>query len=388
MYKFVYAIPDTKWMIIIGERHFYYNKDDKVLSWQMPSEVEVEKINFDQLGGLFGQAKGLRIDKKREGEEVEGEGDGGRKEYDRQEYDREEYDREEYDREEYEQETHEHHEVDEHKEEQQNPSLNLGYLSSDDSESEEHKQEIEENERESEHNQEEHSQEEANEESINNTNEPNNPQVIEALLGDILGEPVNIDTSAQFIDALNTIRPPNHYPYFLVEEEYINDFVKYPVFYQLKFKQKEVIFNQWCKTSLLKKYPSQLQLYLKELFNHKADVKTGYYADLASRFNDFTVSNKEFIFLNYKNLLHQQSNYERSYKDKPENVNLKQKRLREFLDAKGLFVTDYEPHGNSDWDKWINLCNDLNLPSSIAENEVNFVVGDNKRLHSYIEHKS
>ena len=39
----------------------------------------------------------------------------------------------------------------------------------------------------------------------------------------------------------------------------------------------------------------------------------------------------------------------------------------------------------SDLDNWINLLNHYDIPTDIAENEINFLVGDEKRLNSYID---
>ncbi|KAK6872891.1 hypothetical protein K6H11_002611 [Candida tropicalis] len=70
--------------------------------------------------------------------------------------------------------------------------------------------------------------------------------------------------------------------------------------------------------------------------------------------------------------------------NKNSNQNVKVMKLNEFLKGKlsGSFIIN---DNLSHFDNWINLLNENDISAEIAENEINFLVGDEKRLNSYIE---
>ena len=76
------------------------------------------------------------------------------------------------------------------------------------------------------------------------------------------------------------------------------------------------------------------------------------------------------------------------------DTNLKKLRLITFLNknsknlpnnAKREDVLQVEESTEDAFNKWAKICNLYNIPTSIGNNVENFIVGDEKRLQSYIE---
>lgn len=231
-------------------------------------------------------------------------------------------------------------------------------------------------------------------------------------------------------------------PWFLVEEELINEFIKYPGFYSIDEKDRENVFNEWVKLQEShddkltnqsehnevseeedidennKTFPTVIQLYFKFLQKFKPELKN-------SLFNEFKlkhmVNNPEFdiivdqlsakdiedYFRLFRITINEFSKFEKhvkkTNKDKSQNkVNLKKQKVDDFLNSKkstienevknlNHLLSELQLNKSNDanddvyFDNWIELCNFFNLSSDIVNDPTNFIVGNEKRFQSYYE---
>lgn len=403
MYKFVYAVSD--WWIVIGDGcHFYYHLKSGERRWQFPDDLNVGLLDFDYLGLLFAKARGLKVEVDNEdavlGKQPE--------EIEHQEIEHEQ-EHEEHTEEEHTEEQEEPVEEEQSNEEQSNEeqnALNLGYLSSDDSE-----EETPNNEPGQEKDEREHLEEQEEEEHPENDEEQEadeEEEDVDDFVNNLLNESENesdsesendkdsdnnsggdMDKTHLFESLLDEHQSQidSYNPYSLVEEDLIQQFVKHPVFYQLLFQERENIYNQWAAKVDLNPsiYPSEMQKFYQKLFEFKSDIKLKYYIDFKQTLHPFNVPDKQKLFLTYKNMLQAQTTFEKANRTKyPKDVNLKKLKLSEYLRQHLTIPLDIELEAESDFEKWIELCNKANIPREVAENQLNWLVGDTKRLECYL----
>jgi hypothetical protein len=216
-------------------------------------------------------------------------------------------------------------------------------------------------------------------------------------------------SKADFINVLNQLKPKIsiYEPWSMVEEDLISELALFPGFYSIDdISQRELIFDEWCsqqETSPHPNQPEQIQTYptptielYKFLQEYKRDIKLLYFQEFFNKhledFNDIDLSNKEMeqLYIKFKNMLSDFSKFEKSAKKEKGydlNVNLKKLRLEQFL-AEAEFNKNTREMAPSDpestsFDKWIAILNVHDVPQHIAESNINFIVGDDKRLQCY-----
>lgn len=370
---FVYKI-NSEWWLIVAERHYYYNVETKESQWQLPEHLDFKDLNVDEISVLIAKYNGLKIETVQSQNEEENEADvslpSTESIEDALEGPKEDEEIVPVDLVQ---------EVDEPVD--ANAGLDLGYLSSEESEEDQ--------------------ENEAETEVVSSNNIDDSIQVeseedvdVDDLVNNILNDEESDqdqegeDTSSleqQLIEIFdeNKDKISIYDPYSITEEELISTLSRSPVFYGLSFSQRETIYNKWCTPETKEKFPTEKQLMMNYLFEHKKDIKTKYFVEFKSRLSSFNVPQKEKIFLKYKNVLNNQTDFERSYK-KDKTVNLKKLKLTEYLKPL-LKKKKVDISGDDDWEKWVSLCNNMNLPREIVENELNWIVGPTKRLECYLE---
>lgn len=401
---FTYNIPLTLWYIVVTDtsNHFYFNNDDKCSYWQLYDLQEqygidiskfVESINFDELSVLMAKSRGVNIQIKEEEEEEELSKLVDTKE--------EEIIIENV------QSTPAVSSPSPPQQQQEKPQgILTGYSSSEDDEEEEEKEEIPIN------------LDEITEKAIAQYKSQEDEQ-----LSDDEDDNNSLDLSLDDNDSSNSIKQDfmnllNQFSgkfsvydsWDLIEEELIEEFVKYPEFLAILSKQeREKIFQKWCsqqeeededgesnKDVVTEEntgiFPTPKIKFLEFLQDFKLDIKDSFYQSFYAtnyiKINevDLLPSIKESIFRNYKLMLNDFTKFAKNYKkqNKNSNQNVKVMKLNEFL--KGKLSGSFTINDNlSPFDNWINLLNENGISAEIAENEINFLVGDEKRLNSYIE---
>lgn len=221
-----------------------------------------------------------------------------------------------------------------------------------------------------------------------------------------LPDDTSLPTKSEFFDVLNQLKPKIsiYEPWSMVEEELISELALFPAFYAIDGSQRELIFDEWCaqqedtlpnEPELAQKYPTPTIVLYKLFQEYKRDIKLLYYQQFFNQhiqeFNEIDLSNKEKekLYAKFKTMLSDFSKFERAAKKEKlydSSVNLKKLRLQQFLsehkewDKKGQ--VEKKDHS---FDTWIAILNDCNVPEHIAESNINFIVGDDKRLECYEE---
>lgn len=367
---FIYKI-NSEWWLIIASRHYYYNVNTKESQWQLPEHLNFKDLNVDEISILIAKYNGLKIETVDSYTEVENDENDLASQNVVDSHVEESIDDEIVEP---------FTEKIEVEEKETSGGLDLGYLSSEESDEEEQTKEPQ-------------IQSIPEFEEVVAEEEPEESEVdvdVDDLVNDILNNESSDqeDTDSleqQFIEFLDNHKDEIsiYDSYSITEEDLIKELSQLPVFYGLSFAQRETIYNKWCTPATKKTYPTDKQLLMNYLFDHKKDIKTKYFVEFKSQLNEFNVSQKEKVFLTYKNLLKNQTEFEKSYK-KDKTVNLKKLKLIEYLKPL-LKKKTFEVHGDDDWEKWTNLCNDIDISREIAENEVNWLVGPTKRLECYLE---
>lgn len=228
------------------------------------------------------------------------------------------------------------------------------------------------------------------------------------------------DTTQDFLQLLDCYkdRISVYDPWFLVEEELLSEFITKPEYYSIHdSSERESIFNQWCKVQQdqpqnataevevekSKVYPTLTQMYFKYLQNHKKELKKYFYSQFSTKFADeidltfgeLPSKERESLYRQYKIMITDYADYEKKIKKSGLNdINLKKLRLDNFLkkncktisnNAESEGILQVEDSTEDSFSKWAKLCNLYNIPTSIGNNVENFIVGDEKRLQSYIE---
>lgn len=433
---FTYQIPDSPyWYIVITDtsHHFYFNNQDKSSYWQL-SDIQnhykngidiqqqlIKSINFDELAILFAKSRGAQFeiiyDKA---EEIQGDVDQQQNEQ-KQAVEEEEEEEIVVENIPSKVNTRKQEEKEQPKVKQTN-SIIQGYLSSDEEEEEEDNKETDQEQEASQsiHIDELTSQALAQHQKSTGIESDEDGDNDNGSLDLSLSEPENPETDTSsaeqdFINLLNQFvrRISIYESWDLVEEELLQEFTTYPEFYAISSKlERQKVFQKWCTQQEQQKssqpdieeggvFPTVKLNYLIFLQDFKQEIKQSFYQSFYNshyqQLNGFNLSSliKETIFRNYKLMLNDFTEFAKKYKklNVGDNRNLKVMKLNEFLQNKlhgdinntvnsGSFIVDSKL---SNLENWINLLNQYDIPTNIAENEINFLVGDEKRLNSYID---
>ena len=205
-------------------------------------------------------------------------------------------------------------------------------------------------------------------------------------------------------------------PWFIVEEELLADFSKNPEYFSVASPtQKETFFNEWCSTKQqdtktseselrpISIYPSVSQNYYRFLQNNKGQVKKLHYNEFKARhqefmdseFPDIASNEKEDMYRRYRVMIIDYPEYEKRMKKSHPDANCKKLKLDSFLrenlssefnrDVSKETIYEIEHSSQDDFHKWAKLCDIYLVPRAIANNVNNFILGDEKRLASYVE---
>lgn len=408
---FTYNIPLTSWYIVVTDtsNHFYFNNDDKCSYWQLYDLQEqydidipkfVESINYDELSVLMAKSRGVNIELKDEKEEVLSKSVGMKED-----------------------------EIiienvqstpvvsSPPQQQEKAQAILAGYSSSEDDEEEEEEKKKDKDDYD----------EDGEDEIPINIDEITEKAIAQyksqedEQLSDDEDDNNSLDLSLDDNDFSNSIKQDfmnllNQFSgkfsiydsWDLIEEELIEEFVKYPEFLAILSKQeRENIFQKWCsqqeqeegesnKDVVIEEntgiFPTPKIKFLEFLQDFKLDIKDSFYQSFYAKnyikINEFDLlpTIKESIFRNYKLMLNNFTKFAKNFKkqNKNSNQNVKVMKLNEFLKGKlsGSFIIN---DNLSHFDNWINLLNENDISAEIAENEINFLVGDEKRLNSYIE---
>lgn len=408
---FTYNIPLTSWYIVVTDtsNHFYFNNDDKCSYWQLYDLQEqydidipkfVESINYDELSVLMAKSRGVNIELKDEKEEVLSKSVGMKED-----------------------------EIiienvqstpvvsSPPQQQEKAQAILAGYSSSEDDEEEEEEKKKDKDDYD----------EDGEDEIPINIDEITEKAIAQyksqedEQLSDDEDDNNSLDLSLDDNDSSNSIKQDfmnllNQFSgkfsiydsWDLIEEELIEEFVKYPEFLAILSKQeRENIFQKWCSQQEQEEgesnndvvieentgiFPTPKIKFLEFLQDFKLDIKDSFYQSFYAsnyiKINEFDLlpTIKESIFRNYKLMLNNFTKFAKNFKkqNKNSNQNVKVMKLNEFLKGKlsGSFIIN---DNLSHFDNWINLLNENDISAEIAENEINFLVGDEKRLNSYIE---
>lgn len=424
--RFLYNVPydSNQWYVALTtSTHFYFNSVTKRSFWQI-SDLDVDKqqfvksINFDEIGLLTAKINGLDIEPylKRDHKDTKPrERTSAEKIHDAREEDRREREDIGEEREKRNEEKDveietsiSEEEVDDKKLDSRLTGvapigLDLGYSSEDSEEEAELQSEAETSAR---------PEQPASSQASGDESEPGSESESDINAG--LDLSVTDESSPdEFYRLLDTFKSQIsvYDPWFLVESELISDFATHPEFYSIDESQREKFYDIWVKEQSTKeagKFPTPTQLYLKFLQSHKDQLKKLFFPDFKNMFikdNEFVaattnLSSKqvENLFRSYKLFLNDFAEYEKAQKKKQQasKINLKKKKLDDFLHhhlssiseavANSAATSVPQPlSSHSDFENWTSLCNAFNLPSSVCDDIVNYVVGDEKRYQSYYD---
>lgn len=205
----------------------------------------------------------------------------------------------------------------------------------------------------------------------------------------------------------------------MVEGDLLAKWVTRPEYYAISdAHQKEAAFDQWViaktKTSTTKtavntksddpggiaatpstgnelKIPTPRMEYLRFLLGEKKDVKRVTFAEFFNRHRQqewgLLLGDQKSTYLAYKLMLSDQETFERLEKHKFPDQNMKTLALGRWLALQNL-----PRHPKSAWsfgsesafEQWVQVVRTLRLPRKLVEHPLNYVVGDEKRLHCYM----
>lgn len=416
---FTYNVPQTSWYIVITDtsNHFYFNNNDKCSYWQLNDLNEhygididqfITSINFDELAVLIAKSRGVNIESQKE--EVPKTKEEEKEQEEKQEEEQEEQQEEEI--------IIENVQVSptpspEPKKEVKSQSILQGYSSSEDEDEDEESANKDRNDIDeiAAHAIAQHQpQQDINQLSDDDDDDNNNS--LDLSLDEDEGT-ISESEKQDFMNLLNQFsnKISIYDSWDLIEEELIEEFIKFPEYLAILSKQeREKIFQKWCsrqqqqqeviydKDTMINEqdtgiFPTPKLKFLNFLQDFKLEIKDSFYQSFytanyekINQFNLLLSSTKELIFRNYKLMLNDFTQFAKKFKkqNKNSNQNVKVMKLNEFLNGKitGSYKIDEKL---SYFDNWIKLLNNNDISAEIAENEINFLVGDEKRLNSYIE---
>lgn len=398
---FVYSVPETPWHVVVTDqsRHFYFNSATKASVWQITETDEgvLEKIDYNQLAVLFAKSRGWaprekgrprKEVKKAENEEIVEEVEEKVEEMENPESEEEE----------------EHVEpevphdligsivadagpVEEEEEEKETKEQagGLGILQGYGSDSEE----------EAESPKEVNDPEEADQANdVAESEEDVNAGLELGILEDEGEDDSEEDSKSAFKELLSQHQGTfsKFDPWFLVAEELVSVLAQEPAFYTLLDETKEAIFNEWVAEQGESRsgiYPTQVLHFFQSLQEHKSEIRKLPYVQFKDQFPiDSEVEDQDKLYRQFRATLVEFAEYEKQLKKSGyKGENLKVKRVAEFVAAelKGLEIAHQEHELQADlfFEKWLDLCNHFDLPQSMVESPMNFILGDEKRYICY-----
>ena len=434
---FTYPIQGTTWFIIVAEgaSHFYFNSKTGVSVWQI-SETGIDdfasKVDFDDLAVLFAKANGFRIGvpeknekkrkslergsdlKRRETENALGckdqveadkaaeiepsenttrdksdvdEGASTKRILDHQVVDEEEDDP---------------NSGDISKAQNEHQGLDLGYSSTEDD-----NDSVEENENLTS----ESIAASSSHEALSESDEGVNSGLDLAFESDDDASGNDDSSKQDFISLLEELKGDIsiYDPWFLVEEELLPKFSQRSAYYGLSDpKAREHAFDEWVASKVSEKqsnktmdgkFPTQKLRFLRYLQDFKAEVRQMYFLDFCKKHSaeidalsaELSEIKLEQVYRELRVTLNDYADSEKAEKKEGTKGNLKVAHVEAYLRRKLVGHTlpremfGSEEGENMDFfDRWINLCNKLDLPEHIVCDTTNFILGDEKRLASYL----
>lgn len=403
---FVYSVPETPWHVVVTDqsRHFYFNSATKASVWQITETDEgvLEKIDYNQLAVLFAKSRGWaprekerprKEVKKAENEEIVEKVEEKVEEMENPESEEEE----EYVEPEVphdligsivadaghagEEEEEEAKEEEEMKEQTGGLGILQGYGSDSEEEAEEEAENAEEADPEEEN-------------DVAESEEDVNAGLELGILEDEGEGDSGEDAKSAFKELLSQHQGTfsKYDPWFLVAEELVSVLAQEPAFYTLLDETKEAIFNEWVAEqgdSRSGIFPTEVLRFFQSLQEHKSEIRKLPYVQFKEQYPiDSEVEDQDKLYRQFRATLVEFAEYEKQLKKSGyKGENLKVKRVAEFVaaDLKGLEVAHQEHELQADlfFEKWVDLCNHFDLPQSMVESPVNFILGDEKRYVCY-----
>lgn len=437
---FVHPVKGTDWHVVVTDDagHFYFNSRTKSSVWQLADVGPgvAENINYDEIGVLSAKARGLDVRKKL-----------GEKVREMEEEKVEDVEEEEDIEDEFEQDVEEeggdddltmallrdvmaeHNvEIESHEEaaddeESQHVEVEdvevplqtligvaLGYSSSDESESDEEQDKMIGSRDSQETEYAATANSDADNDDVAHSDDSDDETYADDEIPLDLSLPTQDDPAA--IEAFKSLLDSHkssisiYDPWFIVEEDLLPKVANDPAYYGVGETQRESVYNAWVSdnstTETSQIYPTSELLFFQLLQNNKSDVKTLYYSEYLAAHSEVANFlplhphlNGEVLYRQLRLTLNDFAKYERESKkhrktgkDKitgndKNSGNLKVAHLENFLYAHrselprcGAVTT------GCDFDQWIQLLN-FGVPTAIAHDTINFIVGDEKRLACY-----
>jgi len=433
---FIYPISQSStWYIIITDtlNHFYFNADDGHAYWQLSDLVEkygvdieelLAQVNYDQLGLLFARSRGLRLRSHKtdkSGENVSTVGGDQEQLHIKNEveivYENEPVDKNEN-------ETSEKlNPVEEtfHVKSAGGKGIVSGYSSSEDEEEEDDQVKADETPSHGVHQKAPTNDKDITDDIVSKVldqrddeeeQSDNHSQISLDLSVDDESEEKKsaIEEFKQMLDNYSS-QISSFDSWDIIEDQLVNEFIKYPVYHGIGSRREKLdIFLDWVDNRDLEEkaedlsdeqeeemvFPTGKIQLLSLLQNHKDQVKALFYQEFyTSHYKsinqiDLPKSTKEETYGSYKQFIQDFAKFERDFKKTAEykkGVNVKVMKLDEYLSSqesfpKGTFTIFPEL---SFFDNWIRLLNQFfKNEVTIAEAEINFLLGDEKRLNSYV----
>ncbi|CAK9439103.1 uncharacterized protein LODBEIA_P33270 [Lodderomyces beijingensis] len=396
--QFIYKIPQNEsWYIVITNtsHHFYFNARDKLSFWQLSDvkqhyqgDVDIvelmQDVEFDQLAVLFASARGCDVKRssrrgetdgvkrvggdelgagtlkraKVEAKDAEGSSGNGNVDASTEAGKSDDWGKETKDD--------ERHRASGDASASK-VSLLAGYSSSSDEE-----------------------EEEEEEENVATAEPDDKPQDYE-------------NSKSKLIDVLNSLSGQiSEYDAWDLVQNKLSDQLHH-VNALLSDHNQQKIFTEWINDRktvevLNEIYPTEKIKLLSLLQSHKDEVRNSYYPNfynyhyLQLNTIQLSTSEKETTFRKYKNFVNEFASFEKKFKQSNKNAvgNVKVMKVDEFLHTalklKLKHEHDFTQMDNlSDFDNWIRLLNYYDVDLDIAEDETNFLLGDEKRLKCYMD---
>ncbi|KAG5419275.1 hypothetical protein I9W82_003042 [Candida metapsilosis] len=434
---FIYPIPETSiWYIIITDtsNHFYFDSEDGTSYWQLSELVDkydinlsqfLSHVNYDQLGLLFAKSRGLKVRTNEEKgkkshqksgsptkEPTQGDTDDAAGEVEIL------YENEYVNKGGNGETTEPSNETVEEK--QSSPvGIVTGYSSSEEEEEEEEKGEEKEGillELQNAPTKVDNGVDDIvakvlDQQDVDDDQSDNESQVsLDLSLDDESEEKTS--ATIEFEKMLNeySSQISSFESWDIIEDQLVKEFIKYPIYHSIgSRREKADIFQNWLDNREVeedgavstdsegaKLFPTAKIQFLSLLQNHRDQVKTAFYQEFyVSHYKDINEidlpkSSKEEVYRSYKTFILDFAKFEKNFKKSAEyqkGVNVKVMKLEGYLSSQGDF-----PSGSftidpelSCFDNWIQLLNQFfKHEPKIPEAEINFLVGDEKRLNSYI----
>lgn len=370
---YVHPIPETSWAIVLtsNANHFYFNTSSKLRVWQItdipdfsPEEL-AEKIDFNEVAILIGQINGVHLPHKEEKKPQSPPSPIHQEPESEPESEPEPLE-------------HMQEEAGASSSENEAPGgIAVGYSSEEENESE--------------------SAAEEPEDDVVDLNAG-----LDLSLGDEETEENDEILAFKQLLSNNRTKFSIYDPWVLVEEELMPVLVEEGGFYGMSEETKEKAYNEWVAEhgnephSEKPDYPTPAVQFFHQILEEKPSIRKLPYVQFKKQFPQLCevaeTEDQEGLYRKLRTVLNDFAKYEKETKkrDPERKGNLKVQKVQGFLSEKlpDLVVSeDYqEPEDEDFFTKWIHFCIHHNLPKSVVEDPVNFIVGDEKRCRCYQGH--